>query len=419
MIQPVTFTQVLRNRKFLLLWLAQLVSSFGDWLAILAMFSVVTFRWKGSPDEMAWVFVAFIGPLAIMGPVAGVLVDRWDLKRTMIASDVARAAIAIGLAYADNLWQLCVLMGLLSCFSAFFLPAQGALIPELVKKEELLVANALNAQTVHLTKIVGPALAGLIVSEFGERVCFLLDSGTFLISAAFLFFIHASRPARAAAKGIAAAFADWREGALFIWRHPPLRFVLFAGAAAIFAAGAFNALVAIFVRDILRSEAQLFGSLISVIGAGTIVGAALIGRFAQRASRVHVVTLGISGMSVGIALLATSSNGYAALANSFLLGLFVAGVLIPMQSYAQEEAPREMLGRVNSSAISLVTMAQMIGVAIAGRIAERIGIRNLYYGVAALLALIAVLGYSYAKREGLGKSHPAPPAVQQSTSESV
>lgn len=405
----ITFGQVLRNRPFLVLWLAQLVSSFGDWLAILAIFSMVTFRWNGSADDMAWVFASFIGPLALVGPFAGVLVDRWNLKRTMVASDLVRAFLAFALAYATDLWHLCVLMALLSSFSAFFLPAQGSLIPVLVKKEELLVANALNSQTIHLTKIVGPASAGFLISAFGEKLCFFLDSATFAVSAALLFSIHASRPAKESAAGLAAAFQDLREGVRFIWTHAALRFVLFAGAAAIFALGAFNALVAIFVRDILHSESRLFGGLVSVIGVGTILGAMAIGKFAQKASRVHLVTMGIAGLSFGVAMLASSRSGTVALGTSLFLGFATAGVLIPLQSFAQEETPRELLGRVNSSSISLITLAQMIGVALAGRLAERFGIRNLYYGIAVVLMFIAALGYSYAKRERLGMPH-APPA---------
>jgi MFS family permease len=403
--QSVTFGEVLRNRRFLLLWLAQLVSSFGDWLAILAIFSMVTFRWNGSADDMAWVFVAFIGPLAILGPLAGVLVDRWDLKRTMVASDLARAVLAFALVFATDLWHLCLLMALLSTFSTIFLPAQGSMIPVLVKKEELLVANALNAQTVHLTKIIGTASAGFLISAFGEKPCFFIDSGSFVVSAALLLSIHASRPARESAKGLGAAFRDLSEGVRFIWTHAALRFVLFAGAAAIFALGAFNALVAIFVRDILHSESRLFGGLVSVIGAGTILGATAIGKFAQNTSRVHLVTLGITGVSVGVAMLATSTSGYAALATSLFLGFATAGVLIPVQSFTQEESPREMLGRVNSSAISLITLSQMVGIAIAGRLAEQFGIRKLYYGIAVLLLLIAALGYAYARRERIGEPH--------------
>jgi len=410
----ITFGQVLRNRPFLVLWLAQLVSSFGDWLAILAIFSMVTFRWNGSANDMAWVFASFIGPLAVVGPVAGVLVDRWNLKRTMILSDLTRALLVFAMIFATDLWHICILMAMLSSLSAFFLPAQGSMIPLLVQKEELLVANALNSQTVHLTKIIGPATAGFLVSAFGEKLCFLLDSGSFVVSAALLFTLHAARTPKESTGGVRAAWTDLGDGLRFIWTHAALRFVILAAAAAIFALGAFNALVAIFVRDVLHAEAKLFGGLVSVIGVGTIVGATVIGRFAQKMSRVTIVTMGIAGVSLGVALLASSSSGPVALSMSFFLGIATAGVLIPLQSFTQEESPREMLGRVNSSAISAVTLSQMVGVAIAGRLAEIFGIRHLYYGIAVLLLLIALLGYFYARRERIGEHPPSPRPVPDS-----
>lgn len=408
--QPVTFGQVLRNRQFYLLWLAQLISSFGDWLAILAIFSMVTFRWKGSADDMAWIFVSFIGPVSLLGPVAGVYVDRWNLKRTMIGSDLVRAVIVLGFGLAGNLWQLCVLMALLSTFSAFFLPAQGSLIPLLVKKEELLVANALNGQSIHLTKIIGPAAAGFLVSAFGERLCFILDSASFVISAGLLLGIHAVRARKVAAKGIAGALAEFREAVVFIWTHAALRFVLFASAAAIFALGAFNTLIPLFVRDVLHSEAKLFGVLVSVVGVGTILGAAVIGKYAQKMSRVTLVTIGIAGVGLGVALLAVSGNGAIAVSMSLVLGFSAAGVFITVQAFTGEEAPRAMLGRVTSAAISICTIGQMVGVAVASGLAERYGIRNVYYGIALLLLLIAALGYGYAKRERIGV-HVAPSSV--------
>lgn len=421
MSQPVTFSQVLRNRQFLLLWLAQLISSFGDWLAILAIMSLVTFRWNGNSDQVAWLFIAIIGPLAIVGPAAGVYVDRWNLKRTMIASDLMRAVLAFALAFADQYWQIYLLMGAISVFSAFFLPAQGALLPEIVKKEELLVANALNGQTIHLTKIIGPAAAGFIVTSLGERMCFFLDSATFVISAGLLFAIHAARPVKLAAKGLASAWADLSEGVRFIWAHAALRFVLLASGAAIFTLGAFNALVAIFVRDVLRADPKLFGALVSVIGLGTILGAVAIGKFAQNMSRVILVTLAIAGVGVGVALFALSKSSIIAVGMSFFMGFAAAGVFITVQSFTQEEAPREMLGRVTSAAISICTLAQMVGIAIAGRLAERFGIRNLYYGIAVTLLLIAALGYSYARRERIGESRhaAAPLPAHESSTESV
>src|SRR5262249_60489646 len=91
----VTFGQVLKNKQFLLLWLAQLISNFGDWLAILAVFSLIAFRYHGTSYQVAGIMIAFVIPMAVLGPVAGVFLDRWGTKRPMVSSDLIRGAILV------------------------------------------------------------------------------------------------------------------------------------------------------------------------------------------------------------------------------------------------------------------------------------------------------------------------------------
>ncbi|MGH9765414.1 MAG: MFS transporter, partial [Blastocatellia bacterium] len=100
---PVTFKQVIKNRQYFAIWLALLVSNFGDWLALLGLFSLVAYRMHGSPYQVSGVMIAFVIPMAFLGPVAGVFVDRWNIKRTMIASDIARAVITAALVFAPSL----------------------------------------------------------------------------------------------------------------------------------------------------------------------------------------------------------------------------------------------------------------------------------------------------------------------------
>lgn len=399
----VSFFQVLRNRQFLALWLAQLISSFGDWLALVALFSLVTFRWNASPDQVGGMLLAFVAPVALFGPLAGVFVDRWNLKRTMIASDLLRAALAATLVFATGLVQIYVLLFLLSTVSIFFVPAQGAMIPLLMRKDELLVANALNSQTIHLTKVVGPAAAGVVVAWAGERACFLLDAASFLASAALLVNIQAARTP-VAAEGLRTVFAHLREGLEFLWRYRALRFVIVAMVVAIFAIGAFDALVAVYVRDIIGADSKIFGALISVVGVGTILGSLAVGRFAQRWPRVLAVVTGISGLGLGIGLLALAGKSWPAVGASLWIGITVAFVLVPSQTLTQEETPGTLLGRVGSTSISLITISQLVAIAIAGTLAEWFGIRNLYYGVSLFLMLVGVTGFIYLRTTRLLQS---------------
>ena len=402
----VSYRQVLRSRRFLLLWLGQLVSGFGDWLALFALFSLVAFRFHGTPYQVAGIFLAFVVPWAFLGPLAGVFVDRWNLKRTMIASDLIRAVLAALLALTPGLPVTYLLIFVLSLMSCFFVPAQNAAIPLLVQKEELLVANALNAQAAQLNKILGPAAAGVLVAWAGEKVCFYLDSMTFLFSAGMLGLIALPGLRVSAAGGVQAICAQLAEGFRFLLRHRALLFVTLAIVAAMFAAGGIDALGAIYVRDILHSQPQVFGALVSLVGVGTILGALALGRFAQRQSKVYLVVVGILGLGVGVLAFASTSRAPVALAVGVWLGFAVSAVLIPAQTLVQQETPHTMLGRVSSTSSSLVTISQLASVAIAGKLADWIGIRNLFYVVGLALSLVSLLGYVYARVARVRESSP-------------
>ena len=111
------------------LWMAQFVSVFGDFLAFYAASSFISFRLHGSPRQVTMIMVAFLTPFALVGPIAGVFVDRWDARRTMVMSDVIRAALVLGLLWAGAPWQIYSTFAALSVVSTFFIPAQSVTTP--------------------------------------------------------------------------------------------------------------------------------------------------------------------------------------------------------------------------------------------------------------------------------------------------
>ncbi|MBZ5553260.1 MAG: MFS transporter [Acidobacteriia bacterium] len=399
--EAVTFRQVLKNKQFFVLWMAQYISNFGDWLAVLALFSLVAFRLHGSPYQVGGIFLAYGIPWALLGPVAGVFVDRWNLKWTMISSDLIRAVLALMLVFAHDLSLLYLLFFGLSAVSCFFMPAQTSAIPVLVSKDELLVANAANTQSIHFNKIISPAVAGFLVAWAGEKVCFYLDALSFVISAALLSRLLLTRVPKDSVRGVRALLGEMREGFRFIWNQPSVRFVTGAMAVTLLAAGAFDALIAVYVRDILHSESQVFGALVALVGLGTIVGALLIGRFAQKWSRAMMVSFGIMGCGVGIFLLAVSATAPVALVSSLALGFAVSAVMIPSQTLVQEETPQAMLGRVSSTGISLMTVFQIVGVSISGKVANWTGVRALYDLIAVFLVVMGAAGYLHLRTRGV------------------
>ena len=137
----VTFGQVLGKRSFFALWLARFISSVGDWLALLPLFSLIAFQRHGSAAETSMVMVSFSVPVILLGPVAGVFVDRSNLKRTLIICDLICAVLAALLAFSGHLYQMYLLMAGLSAASCFFILGYCAALPLIVPENELMVAN--------------------------------------------------------------------------------------------------------------------------------------------------------------------------------------------------------------------------------------------------------------------------------------
>jgi MFS family permease len=414
----VTFGQVLKNRQFLLLWLAQLISNFGDWLAILALFSLIAFRYHGSSYQVAGIMIAFVIPMAMLGPLAGVFVDRWDTKRTMISSDLIRAGILGLMIAATALTHMYALIFALSAVSCFFMPAQTVAIRKLVRKEELLVANSINSQTVQFNRVISPAIAGWLVSVFGEKACFWIDLGSFIASAILVSVIAMAPNEKAKSeKGVSAVETEFAEGLKFIWGHRAILFLVVSMMAGIFAVGAFDSLIVVYLRDVLSASSRLFGEVISATGIGIIAGSLIIGRFGQKQTKVYMISFGIFALGLSVLCTALSGTPAVALAAALALGISAAYVLVPGQTLMQEETPHEILGRVSSTSMSLVTVCQLMSFLVAGAIASVIGIRNLYYIVAATLVAIGAGGYWYARANRLADAHH--PSVISETTEGI
>ncbi len=167
-----SFKEVLRLKPVRRLWIAQLVSVFGDYLAVFAMFSIVTFNLHGTPFRVSMILVAYLLPMAVISPLAGVFVDKWNVKWTMIASDLIRGAMVVILFFAHDLFAIYSTLLLLSCISSFFLPAHSVAVRTVTPDEGLVAANGLMSQAMQLSQIVAPGVMALVIAWLGTNACF-------------------------------------------------------------------------------------------------------------------------------------------------------------------------------------------------------------------------------------------------------
>jgi MFS family permease len=400
----VTFSQVLRKRPFFALWLARFISSVGDWLALLPLFSLIAFQHHGSASETSMVMISFAVPVVLLGPVAGAFVDRSNLKRTLIICDLVCAVLAALLAFSGQLYQMYLLMAALSAVSCFFAPAQTAALPLIVPESELLVASSINVQTLQLTQIFAPAIVGFALVWLGEKNCFYLDALSFVVSALLVSTIRIERTTAGEISSGKSIWTDLKAGLKFIVGHPVARVLVLTITIANGAVAIFEALFAVYVRDFLGAGSRMFGSVTSALGFGTILGALLIGRFAQKVARPRIINMGFVVQAISVFVLAIWATPAATIAASIGLGAGAAFVFLSAQTFALEEVPPEMLGRVTSTATSVFAVVQVGVFVCSGFLATWLGLRNLFFIAVLILILTAIVAHIFVRRGQTAKT---------------
>jgi MFS family permease len=389
-----TFREVLGLTVMRRVWYAQIVSLLGDFLALFAVISVVTYRMQGTPQQVTGVQIAYMLPLAILGPLSGVFVDRWPVKPTLVASDLIRAALVLLLFVATSMAHIYLVLGALSCVSSFFAPAQSVTIRSHVPTNGLISANALMQMAMMGTRVVGPAAAGALVSAFGAHICYAIDFVTFLLSAAFISSVSILRPPAppgaqrdSANSRVHAIVRDMGDGMRFIFHHAAISFVVMAMAAGMFVIGCFGPLIAIYVRESLHAGSGVFGIVSAMVGLGMMLGMPVVRRLSGRLANTTLVLGGLAGVGLGALLLGALPWAPMSMLACFTLGFTFAGVIVPAQTLMQSETPAALMGRISSTTMSVVLFAQLVGLVLSGVLADLFGVRAVFF-LCALLAWI-------------------------------
>jgi len=402
--EPLSMGEVLRVPVMRRLWYGQLISTFGDFLALFAVINFFTYQLRFPADKMTTLQIAYMLPIAVLGVLAGVFVDRWPLKPTMVVSDISRAVLCLLLLVVHSPLQFYAIFAVLSVFSSFFGPAQGVAIRSAVPPHGLRSANALMQQVMFGMRIVGPGLAGVLYKLFGPRPCYIGDSISFVCSAALIASLALTKPIvaavdeaegappAAASKGFRAILPDMREGISFIVHHAALFFVILALASGMFVIGCFGPLIAVYIRDAIHGSTGLYSIASAMIGVGMFVGVNVLNTVGKRISNTILVYAGLTGIAAGLCVLASLPYAWATVVGDLIIGIAVAGIVVPANTLIQQETPAELMGRVGSSVMSFVFAAQILGLVLSGILADRVGVRHVFAYCAVLLVLLTIMG---------------------------
>lgn len=364
-------SSVLRtNRNFRLLFLGQAVSQLGDWFNSVAVFALLL-DLTGSATAVAWMMIVQFLPMAIVGPMAGVVVDRVDRRRVMIAADLIRGALVLGLLLVrerEHVWLAYVVMALTVSASAFFEPARTATIPNITSAEELMPANALSSATWSAMLAIGASIGGLVTAISGRNIAFAINAASFFLSAVLISRTKydSSPPKGPRPVGWAAltGATDLMEGLRYVRQHRHVAALMFVKAGWGLAGGVLL-LLTIFGQRIFPvggSTAGGIGVLYGARGIGAGLGPIALRWILGQTPRTLRGSIGPAYFVVGAFYLALAGAQTLPLAALCVLCAHFGGSILWVFSTVllQMEVPDRFRGRVFSAELALVTLTSSI-----------------------------------------------------------
>ncbi len=385
-----TFSSIRKHRNYRLYFFGQIVSTSGTWMQDTALPWLVL-GLTHSPVYVGLLVCARYAPFMLFGLHSGVLADRFDNRRTVILTQTGSLLVAAGLATlafsgVSEIWPYFVLAFLGGAALVFDAPNRHALTFQLVGRDELPNAVALNSSLFNAGRIVGPAIAGVLIAAAGVAWCFAFNAASFLAVLTGLLLMRPAELYPLERRTRARAGVAIREGLGYAWRTPEVLLVLAITAVVATAGFNFRVLLPVLASKTLHADAAVFGVLFACFGAGALLGA-LCAAARSRASW-RAVILGAAGFSSAILLLAPVRNEAVAAVLLLAIGFCFSTWTANSQAILQLTAPDHLRGRVLSLYLFAFAGLSPVGGLLAGWLAS-VGGTTLALAVAGVAGLTA------------------------------
>ncbi len=429
-----SYQHVLHNKSFLALWIGQIFSQVADRIIFVVFIALIVHHFGSSDRYTSFLYIAFTIPAIVLTAVAGVFVDRWPRRMVLVSTNILRACI-VGLlpfAAAGSAWSIYLLAFLISCATQFFVPAEAATIPMIVKKSHIITANSIFTTTMMASVIFGFALGDPLINIFSLHQVHWSIVGLFLLASTALMFVKVPPPSvvenLSPAANLAEAFARFKEemhdGLLYIWKHRMILHamlklsVLFSTVVAVCIL--FISFAKAFLYDDPNVAARKFAYIITFSGIGMALGAFLVGHQFQQAKRGYMVYGGFVVTGICLTLLAftelISETDHVfmipAFVNEFVyldpihfttrmlytyilstvMGVGAAFIAIPLQSLLHELIPADKRGKVLGVQFTILSTASTLPVLIAGLAVEQLGVKLMFLIIGAPLLGLGMIG---------------------------
>ncbi len=426
------------NRDFALLWWGQAISSVGDyaWDTALVLWIATTLARDQSwaPLAISGVIIAAALPQIVVGPLAGVFVDRWDKRRTMVAATALQAVFAIllipplvgmplplvGSARLPTFWTLGVIyadVALITICAQFYNPAQLALIRDIAPDDKEDQAQEMTQAIQGLAVVIGPPVAAALVFGVGISWALLLNALSFIVAFAAAFAIHAPQSASSLQPGETGHFTrEFLDGIGYVLGHTVLRTILIAEALTWLGFGALQTLGYFFITENLQATPDLYGVFGATFGVGAILGGLLVTFIGQRVGLERILWIALVTSGVFVIVMSHLTSFSLALVAAFFFGVTATAIIVTAGPLAIDATERQFIGRVMAVVNPVGRLAAFASVVLAGALVSTVlagfhaTILGIHFGAVNTVftgtGLLAVAGGVYA-RLTLGDGAPA------------
>ena len=413
------FLPVLQNKKFLVLWGGQIFSQLADKVYLVMAIAIVasSFQIEGQPISL-WVSpitIAFTIPAVLFGSLAGVYVDRWSKKAVLVVSNLVRGLLVLSLPWLLELtqnqlfwrnfsWGFISLLGitlLVSSFTQFFAPAEQAVIPLIIKPQNLLAANSLYTTTMMALLIVGFAIGEPLLDQadalvgswhFSQTIGKeILVGSAYLLAGVILIALRTQEKPQDKSESKVSAWQDIGDGINYLKNNQQVRNALLQ-LILLFSVFAALVILAVSIADqIPNLEADEFGILLATTGVGMGVSAAIVGGLEQKFTNSQLSLIGSIGVSVSLFGLSFATQNLAlTLIMTASMGSFAALIGIPMQTTIQAETPPDMRGKVFGLQNNAVNIALSLPLVLAAQAEAMFGLKFVIVSLAVTMAIGAI-----------------------------
>jgi Na+/melibiose symporter-like transporter len=378
---------IVRNRSYRLLLGASLISLSGDWIFSIGM-AFYVYAMTGSALASGAIVFAALLPQFLLGSVAGVFVDRWDRRLTMVATNVALALSLVPVLFvhgAGQLWIVYLTVVAQNSIAQLFTSAEAAFVPAVVPRDQLIVANALNGQNSHIARLAGSALGGLLAAVGGLVTVTVANMASYALAAGLIAMIPARTGARpdtvaepGATGGARRPWREWVDGIRLCGRDPDLSALLVYRMTTRLGEGVLSALFAPFLIGVVQASAAEYGAVNGIQAVGGITGGAVIAILAARARPVELLGFGTLLAGVILLLFSTYPLALSGVWPAFLLiaviGLPMAAVNAGFYTLVQLRSREDARGRVFGATSAAAAAAMLVGSVVGSTLGTGIGV---------------------------------------------